>query len=342
MLTMDVFSSEPAFTATSLSMAIDKIGYQPGFLGTIAGLFVEVPVRTEVIMIEERDNAPALIQTTPRGSPPEGLRNNPRAVRSFRTLRLAKRSRIQASELQFIRAFGSETEVMQLQTEVARRQGLIRNDIELTWENMRLGALTGVVKDADGSTIYDWMSEFTQVQPAEIDFDLDNASPATGAVRKKANQVKRQITKALKGLGGNAVRIGAIVGDAFWDDLVSHPEVEKTFLNTTQAADLRNGFGMAWETFTYGGIQWINYRGTDDGAVGVATDKAKFFPIGAGIFQMALSPGESFDHVGQLGQPVYSNIVTDRDRNMWADVEAYSYPLPVCVMPSALASGRRT
>jgi hypothetical protein len=29
--------------------------------------------------------------------------------------------------------------------------------------------------------------------------------------------------------------------------------------------------------------------------------------------------------------------VLDKDRNSWADVEMYSYPLPVCTMPQALA-----
>jgi hypothetical protein len=35
-------------------------------------------------------------------------------------------------------------------------------------------------------------------------------------------------------------------------------------------------------------------------------------------------------------------IVPDKDRNMWADVEVYSYPLPVCTMPSALYQAKRT
>ncbi len=341
MLTMDVFRQD-AFSATTLTASIDKIGYVPGLLGSIPGLFVPVPVRTEMIIIEERENAPALIQTTPRGAPAKQKGGDRAKARAFRTVRLAEQSRITASELQGIRAFGSETELKQLQVEVARRQAMIRGDMELTWENMRLGAVFGIVKDADGSVIYNWATEFNQSIPAEIDFDLDAASPAAGVVRKKCNLVKRSVMKALKGLGGNAVRVGAIVGDAFWDDLVGHSEVEKTFLATAQAADLRNGFGMAWETFNYGGIQWINYRGSDDDAVGVHTDKAKFFPIGAGIFQVAMSPGESFDFVNTPGQPIYSMIVPDRDRNMFADIEQYSYPLPVCTMPSALHQARRT
>ena len=142
-------------------------------------------------------------------------------------------------------------------------------------------------------------------------------------------------------MGGNNVRIMALCGDAFWDDLIAHSEVRATYLNYQSAADLRSG--SAFQSFYYGGIEWVNYRGTDDGStVAVGTDKAKFFPVGAGIFQWVMSPGESFEHIGQMGQMFYSNMVTDKDRNQWADVEVYSYPLPVCTMPAALYRAKRT
>lgn len=343
MPSMDVFKGD-AFTAISLTGSIDKVGYNPGLLGTIPGLFQPVPVTTTSIFIEERENAPALIQTSERGAPPKQKGGDRRVARSFGTLRLAQSSRIMASEIQNVRAWGSETELHSVQREVARRNMLMRNDMELTFENMRLACVTQAkVLDADGSTLYDWAIEFEQAIPGEVDFDLDAAAPATGAVRKKCNAVKRSILKALKGMGGNAVSIVALAGDAFWDDLVTHPEVEKTFLNTQQAADLRNGFGQAWQRFNYGDITWINYRGTDDGTTTlVHTDKAKFFPLGAGIFQTAFSPGETFDFVNTPGRPIYNMIIPDDDRNAYVDVEQYSYPLPVCTMPSALYQAKRT
>jgi hypothetical protein len=55
-----------------------------------------------------------------------------------------------------------------------------------------------------------------------------------------------------------------------------------------------------------------------------------------------MSPGESFADLGQLGQNFYSNIGRDTVRDWWADVEMYSYPLPVCTMPQALYRARRT
>jgi hypothetical protein len=219
-------------------------------------------------------------------------------------------------------------------------------DVELTWEHMMLGAVQGIVYDADNSTVINnWFTEWGVSQDAEIDFDLDNASPASGAVRKKCTQVVRQMMKAAAGAWvPGRTQVVALVGDDFWDDLTSHPEVEKTFLNTQQAADLRNDVGNAYESFRYGGITWINYRGTDDDStVAIDTDKAKFFPVNApSVFQAAYSPGEWFDVINTAGQDVYAMIIPDDKRNAFVDAEVYSYPLFVCTRPKMLQRAKRT
>jgi hypothetical protein len=337
---MDVFKQD-AFSATSLTAAVDKVGYVPGFLGSVPGLFDPAPVRTEAIWIEERGTDAALIQTSERGAPMAEKADGLRDARPFKTRRLAKKSRITASELFGIREFGSETELKQLMGEVARRQFLLRRDHELTIENLKLGCVQGVVTDADGSTWIDWASELGQTIPGEVDFDLDASTPALGALRKKCTAAVRSITRGLKGLGGANVRIMSLCGDNFWDDLVAHSEMEKSVLATQAAMSLRDP--VAWQSVAFAGITFVNYRGTDDGTtVAIGTDKAKFFPIGAGIFQWAMSPGEKFVHLGQPGQMFYSEIVTDLQRDEWADVEVKAYPLPVCTMPQALYRAKRT
>ncbi len=66
-------------------------------------------------------------------------------------------------------------------------------------------------------------------------------------------------------------RAVALCGDAFFDALISNPEVRSTYLNWMQAQELRQN--LAFEVFNWGGIDWINYRGSDDtvGLVGTAT-----------------------------------------------------------------------
>lgn len=338
MLTMDVFKQD-AFSATSLTAAVDKVGYVPQLLGSIPNLFVPPPLgqpSTPDIYIESRGTEAALIQTSPRGSAPsqKGSDEASREARPFRTRRLSQASRINASELQSMRQFGSETELMQLQARVARAQFLIRRDFETTLENMKLGAIQGLTADADGSTIYDWASEFGQTIPAEVTWAL-SASTSDGSTRTACATAKRSIIRGLKGMGGNAASVMAICGDGFWDKLVASKEVRETYLATAAAAALREQ--TAWESFSYGGITFVNYRGTDDAStVAVGSDKAKFFPVGAGIFQEVYAPAERFGFANTPGQPSYSWIVVDPLRDMWADVEMYSYPLMVCTMPQAL------
>lgn len=343
MATLDIFKSN-AFKLVSMLGAIESIDHKPQRLGDM-GIFTPKPVRTEKLAIESRAGVLSLIKTSQRGAPLAERTTEKRVIRDFRTVRIAKEDRIMASELADIRAFGTESELMQVQAEVARRlagpAGLM-SEAEMTLENMRLGAIQGVVKDADGSTIIDWFDAFGVTQATEIDFDLDNASPASGAVRKKCSQVVRAMMKESKGVWLPTTQVYALCGDAFWDDLTAHAEVRQTYLNTQEARDLR--LGVAYESFNYGGITFENYRSTDDGTtVAIATDTAKFFPVNApGAFLEVFSPGERFEHIGQLGKPFYPMIVPDRDRDMYADIELYSYPLHVCTRPAMLQRARRT
>ena len=342
MATMDIFNQD-AFSMVSLTSALENSPYQPGRLGQL-GLFMENPIRTETVGIEQRDNVLTLISTSERGAPLDQGSSRKRNIRDFRTVRIAKGDTIYASEIQNIRAFGMESEFQQVQAEVAKRYSWLQSDMQLTHEHMRLGAVQGIVLDADGSTVINnWYDEFGITQAAEIDFDLDNASPASGAVRKKCAQVIRQMAKAAKGgwVDGQT-RVHALCGDAFWDDLITHPEVERTYLNYSAAAGLREG--IAYESFTYGGITWENYRGTDDGStVAIGTDKANFFPVGGrDTFELALSPAESFEYVNTPGKFEYGLMIPDRDRNMWVKPELYSYPLYVCKRPAMLQRAKRT
>lgn len=343
MATMDVFNSD-AFNTLSLSSAVNKIPYQPSLLGSM-NLFTKKRIRTKTAAIEVKEGTLSLIPTSQRGADLEEQANDKRKIHNIDTVRLAKGQTIYADEIQNVRAFGSESELQQVQAMVADRSASILNDLALTKENMMLGALQGIVVDADGSTeLANWFTITGESQAAEIDFDLDNASPASGAVRKKCNGVIRAMRKAAKGGWGPGTYVVALCGDNFFDDLTAHPEVRETFLNQAQASDLRNDFGMPYESVRYGGIMFINYRGTDDGStVAIGTDKCKFFPANApGVFEEVLAPAEFLPYVNTMGQDFYSMVIRDDKRDAWVRPEIYSYPLHVCTRPGMLQRAKRT
>ncbi len=333
---MDIFNDD-AFSMVQLTQAIELTDYLPQTLGGM-NIFEPDPVRTLSVAIEKRENVLALIQTSERGAPPEELDRSLRDIRDFRTVRIAKRDTINADEIQSIRAFGSETEFQGVQSEVATRLSRLRNDMELTHENMRLTAVQGILTDADGGTIKNWFTEWGITQATEIDFALGTAATL---VRGKCQQVIRNMRRAAKGAWTPATQVHALCSDEFFDALIDHALVRDTFLSWAAATELRSN--QAFETFPYGGIFFHNYRGTDDNStVSIATDKAKFFPVNApGVFKVAYSPAETFDFVNTPGLPVYAMTIPDRDRNAFVAVEEYSYPLHICTRPEMLQRAKR-
>lgn len=332
MVHMDVFNQD-AFSTVQMTQALETVPYRPRLLGSM-GLFDPQPIRTKVASIEERDGTLSLIPTSERGAPLQERTRDRRKVRYVETVRLAEGFTMYADEVQGIREFGSETAVKSLQREMLRMLAGTVDDLELTWEHMRLGAIQGIVVDADGTTpITNWFTEFGVSPPSDVEFSLNDA---TAEIRLQCSAVRRAMARASGGMFGEGVQITALAGDNFFDKLVTHKSVKETYLNTAAARELRGH--TAFEEFTFGGIRWINYRGTDDNsAVAVDTDTAKLFPSGVrGLFQVMYSPAEFDPWVNTPGRDRYVISFPDRDRGAWQRTEVYSYPLFVCRRPSVL------
>lgn len=334
---LDIFNND-AFSTIELTQAVNKIPFKPGLIRSM-GLFTPRPVRGTTVAIEKREGALRIIQTSERGAPPQRQGQPRRDIRDFRTRRLFTQDTLYASEIQSARAFGSETELETMQSEVTQRMGRLLDDFDLTLEAHMLATTAGILLDADGSVIYNWFTEWGISQPAEITFS--NAAVTTaGGMRNflKANIIRPMLRAA--NVGNSAVgEIVVLMGDAFYDWFTSHADVEKTYLNWNAATELRdnNAFGE----FRFGGIVAINYRGTDDNStVAVASNKARFFLRGIpGLFEIAYSPAESFGFVNTLGQEFYARTVVDKDRDEWVQIEVMSYPLTICTRPETLLRG---
>lgn len=340
MPTMDVFNNN-AFSTTSLSGFVQKMDYRPQLLGSL-GIFTPKPVRTRNVFVDRIDGGLTLIPTSADGAPPESLTRDTRDAVPLRTSRLAKETTIYAHEVDSLRASGSETELMAVQAEFANRFQRLREDMELTHEHMRLGALQGKVLDADGTTvIYDYETEFNESIPAATSYELDVDTTDVLTIEKG---IARSMARSGRGsLAGASIH--ALAGDNFFDSLVSHPSLEKFYLNQVAASSLAQTQGQIFQSFrSPSGITYHNYRGTDDNStVAVAVDECKLFPVGArDVFTVAYSPLEAMEFVNTPGQSMYAMTIRDRDRNMWVKGEMYSYPLFVCQQPRVLRKATLT
>lgn len=354
---MDIFNND-AFRMVTMTQAVNKTPYRPDFLGSL-GIFTPTPIRTIDAAVAINDNgAIEVVQTTPRGAPPYEQRMLPQTVRSFRTPRIAIGDTIYAHELQGILArsvmVGGDVNILlqDLASEMAFRldgpTGL-RSKQEATKERMRLGAIAGVVLDKDGTVLYNWPTAFGVALPTEIPFDLNNAAPGVGVLTTLVRTIERRIMRAAGAgqAGAGVARLIALCGDNFFDALVKHADVLPAW-NVFQAnAATRISLGAtadvrAFTTFTWGGIDWINYRGTDDNTtIAIDTDHCKFIPVGVpGLFQEVLAPAETFDYINTPGLPIYAMVMPDRDRNQFVRLETYSYPMYIATRPDLLFSGR--
>lgn len=350
---MNIFDDD-AFSAVSMTTAMEDTTFKPGLIGSL-NLFDDVLISTTHVGVERRGSELALIPTSERGAPlPEGKRDG-RKLKLFETTRIAKGHTLKASEIQNVRAFGTEGELETAVEYIARATTKLTNEVELTWEYQMLGAVQGLVLDADGTVIVDWFAEWDMAAPAVIDFQLD---VATTDVNAKCAEVLDQMALASKGAWGMGSRAIGLCGKTFFTLLTGHKTVREVYLNSQQAMNLNRAYGVAnqsqwgagsYAVFDYGGILFVRYRGADNfntaateglASLGIKDNEVKFFPADTpGVFEQAFAPGEAFDFVNTLGRKLYSLLLRDEKRNFWVRPEVYSYPLFICKRPEMLLRG---
>jgi len=340
---INIFRQDP-FSEVALTSQVERIPHLPSMLGDLGeALFNPNPIRTTALAVEERDGILTVVPLSQRGQPTNAERQTERRrMRYFDVPRIFNGDTIHSHELQNIREFGQESVLMQVQTEVARRLGGptgLLSVLDYTEEYQRLAAVQGMLLDADGSVWFNWFDEFGFVQPAEIAFNLDAKVEYT--LRPIINAMVRSMARSSKGAFTTATSVMGLCGDSFFDAFITHPDVEKTYKNWSDATELRKG--GAFESFPFAGVNWVNYRGSDDNTtIKIPDDKVKFFPVNApGVFEKAMAPGESFDWINTPGRERYVVPIFDRDRNSWWRMEAYEYPLFICKRPEVLRTGHQ-
>lgn len=333
---LDIFNDD-AFSVVSLTDAINHMQFVPGRVGQL-GLFTPTPVRTTSIAIEQKDGQLILVPPTPRGAPGTTVAKGKRSMLDIRVPHFEINDAIMADEVQGIRAFGSETELETVVGMVGERLAEHSDSFVATEEYARIGAVKGLITYADGSTL-DLFSTFGVTQTDEVDFDLDNANPAKGALEKKCTSVTRTIAGELGGMPYSGIY--ALCGDAFWDDLIAHPETQALYLaQVTAGAQLRGS--VAYQTFTYGGITFENYRGGVDDTPFVETDKVHIYPTGVPrLFRSYQAPADYVETVNTMGQRLYvKQYPMPNDKGVNLDVQMNQ--LNICTRPRTLVKGKRT
>ncbi len=334
---MDIFNSD-AFSLTQMTSAVNQQDFVPSRLRSM-GLFTPRGVTTQTIMIERKGTSLSLVATSQRGSEPEQRTRDQRDVRDLRVPHLNKEAVIYADQVQSVRAFGSETELEMVQNLANQEVDHVRSEIDMTEENMMLGAVKGTITDADGSTIFNLFTEFGVSQTSAFNFAL--GTDATD-VRGKCQEVKRSMGKDLK-VGSMPFEVHALCSDSFFDQLISHPNVKEAYERYQDGAMLRND--LTWDQFPFAGVVFENYRGSDDGSsVTIADGEAHFFAKGIpDLFVVAYAPADTMETVNTMGLPRYVIPGIDPSgKQRWQSFEVQANPLPYCSRPKHLKKATAT
>jgi hypothetical protein len=278
-----------------------------------------------------------LLPTQPVGAPGTQGTTGKRKVRSFVIPHIPHDDTVLPEEVQGIRAFGSETELDALSNLMAQKLQTMRGKHAITLEHLRMGALKGVILDADGSTLYDLYSEFS-ISPKTVSFALGSG---TTEVLLKVLEVKRHIEDNLK--GEFMTGILCLCSQGFYDAFTTHSKVKEAFMYFQRNQQLGNDYRTG---FTFGGVTFEEYRGQATDAAGnvrkfIADDEAHFFPLGtANTFRTYFAPADFNETANTLGLPLYAKQ-EPRKFGRGTDLHCQSNPLPVCARPECLVRGTK-
>lgn len=338
---LDIFKSD-AFGVVSLTEAIREIKYRPGRIGEL-GLFWSTSIATTTVSLERIGDIIQLVKPKPRGAAGDPRDTPRRNIRDLSVPHFPRPWSVLADQVQNVRAFGTNDQLQSLQQVVTQALADNMADFDVTEEAARLGAVTGVVTYADGSTL-NLFTEMGVTQETEVDFDLDNASPTDGILRKRCSTVIRAMRKRLGGV--NFGSIHAFCGDNFFDDLLQYKEVRDTYKGHSESYILRESYvgpnRGSNPIFEFGGIVFENYGEIDGEGVGINTNQCRFFPLGVpNLFKTYYAPANYNETVNTLGERLYAKQkAMDFDKGIEGEMQMNA--LQLCTRPGALMGARRT
>lgn len=323
---IDIFNDD-AFSVSQLTAAINQQDYQPGRIGAL-GLFTEEGVTTTTVTIEYNKGKISLVPVGERGKPVKPSERDARKLRSFTVPHLKTGDSLLADTIQNLRTFGSESELESMQNVVNQRFAKFGRDLETTNEFHRIGAIKGLILDADGtSIIYDLYDEFGITQE-EVSLVLATAGTN---VRAKVMEAKRKSEAALGASMVTGYR--AFCGSSFFDDFVGHARVEKAWERYNDGEMLRNDVRGG---FKFADVIWEEYRGKIGTQAFIGDNEAYLVPEGvADLFITRNAPADYNETVNTLGLPLYAKQAPlPMDRGI--EMEAQKNPLNLCTQPVAI------
>jgi hypothetical protein len=327
MAEISIFEDD-AFSVTSLLATINEAHVIPGQIAA-SGLFTEEGSTTIVQQIEKDGDMLKLVPAAARGSTGLVVIGSKRKMIPFNSVHLPETFTILADEIQGIRAFGSRTELQGVQAVVNQRLEKARQQLDITHEYQRIGAIKGLIIDADGeSVLLDIYQAFGLSRPKAFSLGLNDQNTDVSVRLTEVLDAQEDALGSVTSTGSRGY-----AGRNFWAKLIAHDKVRDTYGEAEKGAALR---GDRRQSFDFGGVTWERYRGQLGGKHFIGADEAHVVPEGvAGLFITVFAPADYMETVNTLGLPYYSKLERmSFDKGVQG--EAQSNPLHLCTRPLAV------
>lgn len=330
MASLDIFNND-AFSVTSLVGVINDIPEIPTQIGD-EGLFEEYGISTTIVFLQRTGSGVSLVPAQARGGPGQPPARRDRKRIPVEILHLPQSGGIDADQVQGVVGDNTESEVAQVSDLVRDELKRMKDDMDLTKEHLRIGAIKGKVMDADGVTeLYD-LYEIMGFTQEVVPFNIDN--PASAADPKLMAQNLRELIR--KKLGGKSFKGIMIRASLTW----------------FQKFTLHNNMKKAWELWNAGQYNrvdqtqadfvWLGdiiiriYSGGTDQGDFIPEDTAYAYPLGvAGLFKTAYGPANYIETVNKKGLPYYAKAKV-RDFETGVDFQAQANPFMYNTLPETV------
>lgn len=329
-------ASPLAFPYTGAELT-DMVNIVPNTYGLLQqmGLFPGQGMATTVVRASYKDGSIVLVPTQPRGGTPTTTGGKREDTKFFEIPHMPALDYITPDDVQNRTSAEDPNRLLTVDEVLMERLEDIRIRHAQTLEWMRMSALKGLIVGGGGETLYNLFQVFG-VTKKVINFELDNA--ATDVVGKCA-ELRRYYESQLRGEVMTGIRV--LVNPTFMDLLITHPNVEKFWINWQAANEMSQGDRRR---FVVGGIEFVEYLASstlgDDARTTVSfidDGAGHAFPVGTRkAFRTFFGPPYSLSGVNRPpGAEVFiSPKVMDHDQGV--ELKSESDPLPFCHRPDLL------
>lgn len=298
------------YTDVELTQEVNRIPNTFGLLNAL-NIAPSEPKASKYVRIEYRDGQIYVLSAEPRGAPGDVGPNDTENFIILEIPHFPHIDNIGPDDIDgVLEVINGQVTAASLDREVARKLEHIRRKHSITREYVRLGMLKGLIKDGKGRTLYDLYDVFG-ITKKTVDFKLGTADTD---IMAKCEEVNDHIQTNLLGETSNGAE--CIVSTGFFGKFVSHPKVEKFWLQAQNSAlhttISRSMLGGNWgRVFDFGGVMWREYKGSlpVKNAAGVITQEpnveaGKGYVYPTGTQSMMRTFDGPVYHINRLNQAI--------------------------------------